>query len=124
MMDRIKELLEKIPYTLVVIALLGWTGWSYYRFTSGGDSERNAKQAELDTVQKETDAIQAKIKAANEFYRSLDQKTRRAAVARAAARRDARQSDRAARRRLSGEDDRHRSDQGRLVGGRHSSDDV
>ena len=73
-MDKLKELLEKIPYGLVIAAVLGWTGWSYYKFTSGADSERAAKQAELDSVRKDTDAIESRIKAANEFYRSLDQK--------------------------------------------------
>lgn len=73
-MDKLKELLDRIPYGLLVVAILGWTGWSYYKFSSGNDSERAAKQTELDNVKKETDAIEAKIKAANEFYRSLDQK--------------------------------------------------
>src|SRR4051812_43652652 len=73
-MDKLKDLLERIPYTLVLVAALGYIGFGYYQFRTSPESPLTQKTLELSKAGKENDDLTNKIKSAREFYRTLDTK--------------------------------------------------
>jgi Tfp pilus assembly protein PilO len=73
-MDKLKELLERIPFTMVLIAGLGYVGYGFYQFKYSPDSGLTQKTAESERISKENTDIDKRIKSAREFYRTLDQK--------------------------------------------------
>src|SRR5579885_306936 len=73
-MDKLKELLERIPFTMVLIAALGYIGYGFYQFKYSPDSQLTQRTAEVDRLTKENAEIDKRIKSAREFYRTLDQK--------------------------------------------------
>ena len=73
-MDKLKEILERIPFTMVLIAALGYIGYGFYQFKYSPDSALTLKTMESDRISKENGDIDKRIKSAREFYRTLDQK--------------------------------------------------
>jgi Tfp pilus assembly protein PilO len=73
-MDKLKEILERIPVGMLVALYVGYLGYDAYTFVNASDSPLGQKSAELQTVQKENGDLQVKIKKANDFFKSLDAK--------------------------------------------------
>lgn len=72
--DKLKETLDKIPVGLLVACFIGYLGWDYYTFTNASDSPLIIKHSELESVKKENAALTAKVNAANDFFKHLEQK--------------------------------------------------
>jgi Tfp pilus assembly protein PilO len=73
-MDRIKDLLDRLPYSLILVGALGYIGFGYYQFLNSPDSPLITKKAQVEKASKDNAELQKKIKDAQEFYRTLDQK--------------------------------------------------
>lgn len=73
-LDRIKDLLEKIPATMILIAYLGWLGFDYYTFNSDAGSALNMKQGELKAAEEEVAKLKTRVRQTQEFLKSLDGK--------------------------------------------------
>lgn len=72
--DKINEIIEKIPFTLMMVAFLGYLGFDYYSFVYDAASPLIAKQQELATTKAQTSKFEAKIKELNLFVKTLDVK--------------------------------------------------
>ncbi len=73
--ERILSYLNKIPLLLFVVAYLGWVGYDYYYdFRSSPDSPLNQRKSQLESTNHEVDVLRDKIKRAQDFYKTLDQK--------------------------------------------------
>src|SRR5690242_18755711 len=73
-MDRIKEIFEKAPVTLLLAAFLAYLGYEYYNFTTDAGSPLNQKYAEIEETKKKNQALQESIAKTNEFIKKLDGK--------------------------------------------------
>lgn len=73
-MDTIKDLLEKVPTTVLLAAYLAFLGFDYYNFTNDPASELNVKKGELQAVQADVAKLRTRVKQANEFLKTLDLK--------------------------------------------------
>jgi Tfp pilus assembly protein PilO len=73
-MEQLKDILERIPYTLVLVAALGYIGFGYYQFRTSADSPLTQKTLQVSKTTKENDDLATRIKGVREFYRSLDTK--------------------------------------------------
>jgi type IV pilus assembly protein PilO len=72
--DAIKAILSRVPFSLLLVLYLGYLGYSYHSFMTDADSPLILKQAEVAKSNQENVGLQAKLKAAQDFYRSLDAK--------------------------------------------------
>ena len=68
------DILKKIPIHLVLFVYLLFLGYQYYEFTNDDGSPLVQKVHELESVKKENVALQVKLKASQEFYKTLDAK--------------------------------------------------
>ena len=75
--DRIKDILERVPYSLFVGLYVVYTLYGYYSFNNDPASPLLTKQAEIQQVQAENQKLRDKIKLAQEFLRSLEAKKQR-----------------------------------------------
>lgn len=73
-LDKVKELLQKVPFGVLLGAYLGYLGYQYYTFTTDPESELIQKRAQAETISKGNLELQAKVKKANDFFKSLDGK--------------------------------------------------
>ncbi len=72
MSDQANQLLSKIPFGLILAAALGYLAYDYYWFTSDAASPLLQKKAQITQTKQEITALQGKIKAAEEFFRTLE----------------------------------------------------
>lgn len=72
--DRIKELLEKIPVTVVLLLYLGYVGWDYYDFTTNESSPLIMARKEVEDSKAANARLQAKVNEGENFLKSLDAK--------------------------------------------------
>lgn len=72
--EKLKELLQKVPWQALLVVYLLLQGWAYYEFTTSPESPLIQKQGQIVEAKKEITALGAKLKSAQEFFRSLDQK--------------------------------------------------
>src|ERR1700756_1257090 len=74
-MDKLKELLEKIPWTALLGVYLAYLAYTnIYRFYYTEDSELKNRQKQVETLQSESKTLEKKYKDAEEFKRNLDNK--------------------------------------------------
>lgn len=74
MNEQIKAYLEKVPVLPLLLAFAAYLGYDAYTYMTDPQSPLNQKQQQLATVQKDTVAIREKVKKAEEFYRTLEQR--------------------------------------------------
>ena len=67
-----KELLQKIPFGILLTLYIAYLGYDYYWFTTNSDSPLTQKLAQIETIKKENLRLQAEVKKANEFYENLN----------------------------------------------------
>lgn len=70
----IKETLAKVPVALVALAYLAYLGWGAYKLHTSEDSPLVMKQAQIQEIEAEKQALETKVRSANEFFKSLDLK--------------------------------------------------
>ena len=73
-MDRLKEILSRVPVVLVLAAYLGYLGYDYYTFTNGDDSQLAQKRTQIENMRKDNAKLAEKFKSAQEFFKTLDVK--------------------------------------------------
>lgn len=72
--EELRDKIEKAPLSLIFAMVLAYFAYDYLSFTSDAESPLISMQAQVERIKKENSQVQAKIKAANEFYKTLDQK--------------------------------------------------
>lgn len=73
-MDQLKDILNKVPLTLVVFLVLAYHGYLYWEFISAPESELVSTQTRSQQLEASNQALDKKIKDAEEFYKNLDKK--------------------------------------------------
>lgn len=71
-MDQLRETLNKIPIVPLLLLVFGYMAWGYYSFETDPASDLGQKRTQLETFKKEGDETRAKIKKAQEFFRTLE----------------------------------------------------
>lgn len=71
---KLKESLEKVPFSLLFVVFAGYLAYDYYWFTSDAASPLIAKQGEVQALKNEVTGLRGKIKDAQEFFRTLEAK--------------------------------------------------
>ena len=72
--EKLKELIQRVPWQAMLIAFLALQAWGYYEFTNSPESPWIQKRVQISEGKKEVVALGAKLKVAQEFFRTLDQK--------------------------------------------------
>ncbi len=72
--ERIKEVLDRIPYAFLLVVYLGYLGFQHYTFLNDASSPLGAKKVELEDLKKRKDALDLKLKVANDFLKNIDSK--------------------------------------------------
>src|SRR5262245_25158694 len=72
--ERLKEILDKIPFEVILAIFVAYTAFDLYSFTSADDSPLVMKVREIETAKQQNQALAKKLKEAEEFYRSLEAK--------------------------------------------------
>jgi len=72
--DRLKEILNKIPFSVLLLAYIGYLGFDYQTFTTDPASPLVSKQGQVESIKADTQKLQSKLKEANEFLASLEGK--------------------------------------------------
>jgi Tfp pilus assembly protein PilO len=72
--ESIKELLDKVPVTLMLVVYLGYLGSDYYGYMHNAESPLTIKRKEVDDLKAENVKLQGKIKEAEVFLKSLETK--------------------------------------------------
>ena len=73
-MERAKEILDKVPWTFVMVGLVGYFAYDGYTFVSDPGSTLNVRKGQIQVIKKDNEQTQVKLKAAYEFFKSLDAK--------------------------------------------------
>jgi type IV pilus assembly protein PilO len=72
--DTLRELLEKIPVTLILFAFLGYLGHEYYIFENDLESPINQKIRQIENLKNETVKLNNRNKEMTLFVKNLDVK--------------------------------------------------
>ena len=72
--DRITELINKLPLTLFLVAYLGFLGSDYYSFMHDESSPLAMKHKEIEAAKQGSQKAQAKLKEIDTFVKSLEKK--------------------------------------------------
>lgn len=72
MMEKINEVLKKIPIIPIFLLYCGWVAYDYYDWMNSPQSPLGLKRAALVTKKKEVEDTKKKALAGEEFYRNLD----------------------------------------------------
>jgi Tfp pilus assembly protein PilO len=72
--ERINEIIDKVPITLLLAAYLAYLGFDYYTFMNDESSPLLMKNANVQAVSQSNKKIEEKIKKLNDFVRSLEVK--------------------------------------------------
>jgi Tfp pilus assembly protein PilO len=73
-LERLKEILEKIPITMLVGGYAIWLGYGWYEFTTSPESPLGLKMSEVESVKSENAKLENKLKEMQAFIRALDAK--------------------------------------------------
>ncbi|MBI2711961.1 MAG: type 4a pilus biogenesis protein PilO [Bdellovibrio sp.] len=73
-LDRINDLINKLPLTLLLVAYLGYLGYDYYEFTNSDQSPLVSKRKEIETAKANAQKAQAKLKDLDRFVKGLETK--------------------------------------------------
>jgi len=73
-LERIKGILNKIPFTIVVLAIVAWIITDYYKFNNAPDSPLAVRVGELKRTQDLRDANKKKLEDAKAFFQNLEKK--------------------------------------------------
>lgn len=76
MNEKIKEVLEKIPAVVLLIAYLGYITYDYYNFKVDPNSPLNQKKAEIVKIEEDVKKLNVRVRQVREFISSLDVKRR------------------------------------------------
>jgi Tfp pilus assembly protein PilO len=74
MLEQIKAILDKIPAMLLLAAILGYLGYGHYQFVTDPSSPLLQKTAEVTTAEAQKTELKNKLKAAQEFFLSLEKR--------------------------------------------------
>ncbi len=72
--DTIKEIIDKIPASLILVIYLGYLGFGYYNFENDSQSELGTKNSEIHAAKANEVKLRKKINEANQFLKTLDAK--------------------------------------------------
>ena len=72
--ERIRELIERIPVPLLLVAYVGYLGYGFYQFKNSPDSPLFEKNTELQTVTQENDKLQLRARELKKFIQELERK--------------------------------------------------
>jgi Tfp pilus assembly protein PilO len=72
--EQLKALLQKLPLIPLLMAYGGYLGWDYYTFSTDPSSPLLTKLAAIHATQAETAQTRDKVKKANEFFQSLQER--------------------------------------------------
>lgn len=72
--EKINELVNKIPITLLLFGYLGYLYLDYYKFTTDETSPLIQKQREIETTKANNVKLKGKVKEMNTFIQSLEAK--------------------------------------------------
>ncbi|MCM2321644.1 MAG: type 4a pilus biogenesis protein PilO [Oligoflexia bacterium] len=73
-LNRIKDIIEKVPFLFLLVLYLGYLGMGYHGFLNDPASELNLKKAELKASQEDLAKLSRKVEETREFIRSLNVK--------------------------------------------------
>src|SRR4051812_24987581 len=71
-MDKLREILAKIPIIPLLILWVGKLGYDYYSFTTDASSALVLKKADIQAVKMENTKLQDEIKKVNDFLKNLE----------------------------------------------------
>jgi Tfp pilus assembly protein PilO len=74
MLEQFREILDKIPAMLLLAAILGYLGYGHYVFVTDPASPLLQKQAQVVAAENQKKDLQAKLKAAQEFFLTLEKR--------------------------------------------------
>ncbi|MDR3608022.1 MAG: type 4a pilus biogenesis protein PilO [Oligoflexia bacterium] len=69
--QRIVEILEKVPFSLLLLLYLGYLGFGYYQFMNDDGSPLHLKQMEVTAAREEVRKLEKRVKEVNDFMQSL-----------------------------------------------------
>jgi Tfp pilus assembly protein PilO len=72
--EKINEVVEKIPISLLLVAYLGYVGFDFYNFQNDPGSLLLQKKAEVVTLKENNGRAEIKLKQYQEFVRNLETK--------------------------------------------------
>lgn len=73
-MDQLKEILNRIPYAILVLITIVFYGYDYWQFENDVNSPLNIQRTIAEKSRTDIASKKAKIREAEEFYRSLEAK--------------------------------------------------
>lgn len=74
MLNQLKELLEKIPFPIVVVLYVLYLGWDFYGFRSDPESQLNQANVRLGSARDEIGKMRKRVQEVTEFAKTLDVK--------------------------------------------------
>lgn len=74
MNEQIKALLQKIPAVPILLLYGAYLGYDYYTYTTDPQSPLIQKQQQVASIQGETAKVREKLKDAEKFFRSLEER--------------------------------------------------
>jgi Tfp pilus assembly protein PilO len=72
--DKLKEIIEKIPFSFLLVLYLGYLGSEYYAFENDEASAKVMKVKEVSNQKAMNLRLEAKVKELSQFAKTLDQK--------------------------------------------------
>lgn len=74
MLNQFKELIEKIPFSIILMLYLASLGWDYFGFLNNTDSQLAAANTRLTTAREEIGKLRKRVQETQEFSRTLEVK--------------------------------------------------
>lgn len=72
--EQLKQLVQKIPFGLMILGVIAMLGWDYYSFMNHADSELGQAKSQLEAARAQTQKLKKKVAEAREFYGTLQTK--------------------------------------------------
>ncbi|MCM2276756.1 MAG: type 4a pilus biogenesis protein PilO [Oligoflexia bacterium] len=73
-LERLKEILQRIPFTLLLVVYLAYLAYDLHAFNSDEASDLNLKKKEVAAAQEDLAKLNKKVEQTKEFMRSLNTK--------------------------------------------------
>ncbi len=71
-LDRLKEIVDKIPVGMLLFLYLGYLSYDFYAFRTDSESPLNLKAREVSKAQETKKKLELKLKEANKFVQTLE----------------------------------------------------
>ena len=71
-MGGVRDMLGRIPWTLLLALYLGYQVWGYYWFKNNAESPYIQRIAEVETLKRQNGELERKINDAREFFKTLE----------------------------------------------------